>query len=70
MPLIELTMTICSILHGASCRTETLTYMAESVTPFACMRYGQPEIAKWAETHPNWSVAKWRCGPAREVAKI
>lgn len=44
--------------------------MAESVTPWACMRYGQPEIAKWIETHPNWSVAKWRCGPAREVAKI
>lgn len=67
--MIELVLSACSILHGAQCKTERLTYMAQSVTPHQCMLYGQAEIAKWTETHPNWRVHKWSCGPRREVAK-
>ncbi len=70
--MIELVLTICSILEGdrrVPCKTERLTYMAEQVTPHQCMLYGQHEIAKWQEGHPNWRVQKWSCGQARIFGK-
>ncbi len=68
--MIEIVLSVCSIVQGATCKDVRLTYMAEAVTPFECMMYGQAEIAKWSEGHPNWRVAKWTCGQARQVAKI
>lgn len=68
--MIEIVLSVCSIVQGATCKDVRLTYMAESVTPFECMRYGQTEIAKWAEGHPNWKVHRWSCGQPRQVAKI
>lgn len=67
--MIEIVLTICSILESPECRMERLTYMAEQVTPHQCMLYGQHEIAKWQEGHPNWSVRKWTCGQARIFSK-
>ena len=68
--MIEIVVSVCSIVQGATCKDVRLTYMAESVTPFECMLYGQSEIAKWAEGHPNWKIHKWSCGQTRQVAKI
>lgn len=68
--MIEIVLAVCSILHGAQCKEERLTYMAESFTPHQCMLYGQHEIAKWAEGHPNWRVHRWTCGQVRQTAKI
>lgn len=64
--MIELVLTICSILHGAQCRDEKMLFMADSATPWACMRYGQPAVAEWIAAHPNWGVAKWTCRPPRD----
>lgn len=60
--MIELVFTVCSILHGAQCHTERQTYMAQHVSLFECMRYGQLELARWSVSHPNYSIHKWRCG--------
>lgn len=68
--MIEIVVSVCSILHGAACKDVRLTYLTESVTPQQCMKYGQYEVAKWAEDHPNWKVHKWSCSPARQTAKI
>lgn len=67
--MIEIVISVCSIVQGATCKDVRLTYMAESVTPQQCMMYGQIEIAKWAEGHPNWKIHKWSCGEARQIAK-
>lgn len=67
--MIELVLTACSIVQGAQCKNETMTFLAENVTPWACMHYGQQEIAKWSLEHPNWRVARWTCGPRRLTEK-
>lgn len=68
--MIEIVFAVCSILHGAQCREERLTFMAETVTPHQCMLFGQHEMAKWQEGHPNWQITRWRCGSVRhDVAK-
>ena len=68
----EITITACSIIQGATCTTASLTYPDEgqSMMPYACMIGGMSEIAKWAEAHPNWSIARWQCGTPGKIANI
>jgi hypothetical protein len=35
-----------------------------------CMMRAQPEIAKWVDEHPRWTVKRWSCRPAGKFAKI
>lgn len=69
--MFAITMTICSVLHGATCKNAELTYADEgqAATPYACMVGGMIEIAKWQETHPNWRVVHWKCGRPGMYAK-
>lgn len=68
--MIEIVVSVCLMSAPARCKDVTLSFEADNVTPFQCMMYGQPEIAKWTEEHPNWSVQRWSCGQARQIAKI
>lgn len=68
--MIEIILSVCMIDSPDRCKDVRLTYMAERVTPFECMVYGQGEIAKWNEGNPNWRVMKWSCGEPRQTAKI
>ena len=43
---------------------------ADNVTPVSCMMYGQPELAKWTEGHPNWRVRRFTCRLAGTFAKL
>jgi hypothetical protein len=67
--MIEIVLAVCMIQQPARCKDVHLTYMAENVTPIQCLRYGQPEIAKWLETNQKWGVMSWKCGPVRTSAK-
>ena len=69
--MIEIALTVCSILHGAQCRDVALNFedQGQAATPYACMFGGQNEIAKWLQEHPNWQVARWKCGPAGREGK-
>ena len=64
-----LTLYVCSILHGAQCREEYVPLLTDSITPHQCMMYGQLEIVRWQESHLNWRVHRWSCGPHRIHAK-
>lgn len=68
--MIEIVVSVCSIVQGATCKDVRLTYMAESVSPMECMMKGQVEMAKWAESNPNWKIQRWSCGVPRQFAKI
>ncbi|WP_245841024.1 hypothetical protein [Puniceibacterium sediminis] len=37
------------------------------ITPMTCMMGAQPELAKWANEHPNWQVARWKCQMLRSA---
>lgn len=68
---IELVIVACSILHGAQCKNERMIFFSSqgSLPVFECARYGQSEVAKWSQSHPNWRVQRWRCGPPQLQAK-
>lgn len=69
--MIELILSTCLVADPVRCKDVTLSFAEAAVTPHACMLYGQSEIAKWMEGHPNWSVTHWRCGRVdRTVARI
>lgn len=65
--MIELVLTACSVLQGAQCKEVSLVY--SDVSLMTCMVGAQPQIAIWAESHPNWNVTKWSCRAAGQYAK-
>lgn len=67
--MLVLALSVCLAQSPATCKEVNLTYLANNATPMQCMRYGQPEIAKWNMTHPGWRVKKWRCVPADRLEK-
>ena len=67
--MIEVVALVCSIQAPLRCKDVRLTFAANSVTPQQCMMYGQMELAKWTEGHPNWQIKKWKCGRAGQFAK-
>lgn len=67
---LELSFKTCSLNEGNKCKEQSLTFMADNVTPFQCMLYGQIEIAKWQEAHPNWTTHGWKCRAAGQFANL
>ncbi|GAA0296015.1 hypothetical protein [Rhodovulum strictum] len=60
--MIELVFVACFGLaqnEQGACEERSLIYT--DITPMTCMMGAQPELAKWVATHPNWTVANWKC---------
>jgi hypothetical protein len=68
--MIEIAAAVCLISAPVRCRDISLTFEEAAITPYSCMMYGQGELAKWTEEHPNWRIAKWSCRPAGQIAKL
>ena len=68
--MIEIVVTICSILHGASCKEVSLVYSDLSLMQCQIGIAAQMEIAKWNEGHPNWRIEKYHCQNSGEFAKL
>ena len=68
--MLELMMTVCLSLNERDCREVRLNFEADNTTPFQCALYGQIEMAKWIERHPAFRIKQWRCGQAKQSAKI
>lgn len=67
--MLELIMSVCLISDPSKCKDVHLQFTEESLTPYACVMKGQPEMAKWNEGNPNWRITKWGCGRAKSLAK-
>jgi hypothetical protein len=66
--MIELVLSVCSLAmpEALRCQERHLTFVVEDapfseITPFQCMKFGLPEIAKYLEGHPNQQVERWKC---------
>lgn len=59
--MIELVFVVCLVGGSADCKTVTPDYGREYPHVLACMREGMVRAAQWQETHPDWSVRRWRC---------
>ena len=57
--MIELIFVACLAASPEDCEEKALVYV--DVTPQACMMGAQPQLARWAETHPGWTIGRWKC---------
>ena len=57
--MLELVIAACLSTAGP-CQDFSLFYDPAQVPYMVCVR-GQTEIARWKETHPDWTVVRWRC---------
>jgi hypothetical protein len=67
--MIELALVACLVSDPSTCKDVGLTYSGESVTPMQCLMGAGPEIARWTDEHPRWTVRRWTCRPAGRFAK-
>lgn len=68
--LWQLTMAVCSILHGG-CHAEILPVSPpDNALPFQMMMGPQFVMAQWKSEHgDDWMIAKWALTPMSRVAK-
>ena len=68
--MIEIAAAVCLMTAPHKCRDISLTFEADTISMFACMMYGQGELAKWSNDHPGWRVARYTCRQAGQIAKL
>ena len=70
--MIQIVLTVCSILHGASCKEVALASADENATQISCQMgvIGMAEAAKWVSEHPNYSLQRWHCQIAGLTANL
>lgn len=59
--MIELAFIVCLKTNPAACEERVLSYLAQDTGPGMCMIWAQPELAAWANTYPNFTIANWKC---------
>jgi hypothetical protein len=58
-----LQLVIAACLHGSGpCQDFSLLYDPREVSLMMCVAGGQVELARWKESHPEWTIVRWRCG--------
>jgi hypothetical protein len=67
--MLELVLTVCSLVQGASCRDLNAIQLGQ-VSMMTCAFASQVEGAKWVGEHPNFYIARSTCQPANRVVKI
>jgi hypothetical protein len=65
--MLELILTVCTIVQGANCRTEPMLLQANA-SMTACLMASQIEGAKWVQQNPNYYIQKATCRPAKMFA--
>lgn len=67
--MFELIVSVCMVTTPSSCKEVHLTYMGDVPTPYQCMHRGQPELAKWSLSNPEWTIRKFSCGRVNTARK-
>lgn len=62
--MISIVFTACLFGDPSACSEKQLAFEGEgNITPYTCVMYGQAELAKWQENHPNYRITKFGCKP-------
>jgi hypothetical protein len=59
--MLDLVIAACLAISG-ECRDFHLLYDPRDVSLMMCVAGGQVEIVDWQQSHPSWTVKRWRCG--------
>jgi len=57
--MVELIFVACLMATPNECEERALVFV--DISTSTCVMGAQPELAKWVNTHPNWSVSRWKC---------
>lgn len=57
--MIELLFVACLATSPDNCSERSLVFT--DVSPMQCLMGAQPELAKWANAHPNFEVKSFKC---------
>lgn len=68
--MIELVFAVCMIDQPSRCKDVHLNFDEQQVSAAQCTMNGQVAMAQWIGENPNWTIKKWHCGLAGQVAKI
>ena len=68
--MIEIAAAVCMLSAPGHCKDVRLSFEAESISTFACVTYGQMELATWTNDHPGWRIARYTYRPAGQVANL
>ena len=66
--MLELVLTVCSLVQGAACRDLNAIPLGNA-TLMTCVFASQVEGAKWLQQHPNFYIQRATCQPASRVAR-
>lgn len=58
--MMELVFVACLLSAPDRCEERSLQYV-DVPSVMTCVMGAQPQLAEWAEAHPNWRVARWKC---------
>lgn len=58
----------CLIADPNVCHDQRMEFRSDhNLTPQQCMMNAMPELAKWAEQHPKYRIAKFSCRTKPEI---
>ena len=57
--MMELLFVACLAASPTECSQRSLVFV--DVTPMQCLMGAQPELARWAASHPRFVIRSWRC---------
>ena len=67
--MFELVFVACTIVAPEACEEKSLAYLGRA-DHFRCMIVAPQYLAGWAEEHPQWRIASWRCHDAESRVPV
>jgi hypothetical protein len=58
--MIAIVISACLVSDPGVCRDYRIP-LAIGIDAKHCLRDAPPHFAPWAESHPGWRIARWRC---------
>ncbi len=61
--MLTIVISACLIADPSSCRDYTLPVDGD-MDAMRCALEAPPFLATWQQSHPQWTVRRWKCQPA------
>ena len=62
--MLILALSVCLAQAPETCKDVHLPFFTTNIPIAECVRYGEPEINRWARKHPEWTIKDSACRPS------
>ncbi|WP_162901432.1 hypothetical protein [Breoghania sp. L-A4] len=62
--MLILALSVCLAQAPETCKNVHLPFFTTNIPVKECVRYGEPEIDRWARKHPEWTIKDSACLPS------